>query len=175
MNKNETLEIVRFNEVSEQEYNDYIIEWESTNELIVPSATNRKGRSFLEMMNKWILDETDDAYKNGFVPSTLYYMINDNRKIIGAIHFRQQLNDRLIQNGGNVGYGIRPSERRKGYATIMLYKLLKMLKNQKNEKVLITCDEDNIASAITIEKANGKLQDKVSFQGVMTRRYWIYL
>ena len=57
----------------------------------------------------------------------------------------------------------------------MLEMMLKVLRHRGYSKVLITCDEDNIASAKTIEKAKGVLQDKVPFDGVMTRRYWIYL
>ncbi len=67
------------------------------------------------------------------------------------------------------------SERRKGYATLMLNMLLDKIQAQGCEKVLITCDEDNVGSARTIEKNKGVLYDQVPFDEVMTRRYWINL
>jgi len=161
--------------VTEAMYLDYIQEWEATSERVVPSSTNRKGRTFPEMMHKWTTDETPDAYKAGFVPSTLYFLVRNHSRIIGAIHRRHELNERLLQNGGNVGYGVRPTERRKGYASLMLKLLLTDLGKRNFGKVLITCDEDNCASAKTIERAGGIPQDKVPFEGVMTRRYWIKL
>ena len=169
------LRIVDYNNVVELNYLDYIKEWENSGELIVPSATKRNNMSFQELFKRWVVDETDEMYKLGFVPSTLYFMVDNNNQVIGAIHFRHELNNRLLQNDGHIGYGIRPSERRKGYASLMLNMLLVDIRSKGYEKVLITCDEDNIGSARTIEKSGGVLYDKVEFEGDMTRRYWVNL
>jgi predicted acetyltransferase len=167
--------LVRYDAVTESSYADYIAEWEAAGQAIVPSAANLKGRPFHEIVAKWRADETDEPRKSGFVPSTLYFLVSTDSRILGAIHFRHELNDRLRQNGGHIGYGVRPSERRKGYATLMLGKLITLLRARNLEKVLITCDEDNPASARTIEAAGGLLEDKVPFEGKMTRRYWVRL
>jgi len=84
----------------------------------------------------------------------------------------------LVDFGGHLGYSVRPSERRKGYAKTMLKAALDICKNNGIEKVLITCLEDNIASAKTIESCGGILEqiiyDDVSYKANM-KRYWISL
>ncbi|MBC7959878.1 MAG: GNAT family N-acetyltransferase [Vallitaleaceae bacterium] len=167
--------IVKHNEVSEAQYTSYIAEWESTGELIVPYATMRKNLSFSQIQDKWAESETKRAYQQGFVPSTLYFMVDGQGRILGAIHFRHELNKNLLNNGGHIGYGIRPSERRKGYSKLMLTQMLKMIKAKGYDKVLITCDEDNVASAKTIEACNGIFSDRIESDGEWTRRYWIEL
>lgn len=170
-----TPKLVRYDEVSEANYIDYISEWENHQEKVIPSAARRDGHSFLEMMKKWREDETDIVVSKGFVPATLYFLIDDTGRILGGIHFRHYLNERLRQNGGHIGYGIRESERRKGYAHEMLKSLLEKIKELDIDKVMITCDDDNIGSAKTIEGCNGILQDKVLSEYELTRRYWIIL
>jgi len=167
--------VVQYDQIASQAYEDYISEWENANEHIVPSSSKRNGKTFVQLMNKWKEDETDIAYKNGFVPSTLFFLVDDNQIIIGAIHYRHVLNQRLLENGGNIGYGVRASERQKGFASLMLNLLLEKIDNGNIDKVMLTCDEDNTASARTIEKCGGILQDKVIFEDVLTRRYWIEL
>lgn len=167
------LSIVDYKNVTEASFLDYIEEWEKSGEKIVPYSARRAELSFQELLMRWSTEESDEVYKNGFVPATLYFLIDNNRRILGAIHFRHELNDKLLNNGGHIGYGIRPTERKKGYATVMLNLLLANVRLQGYEKVLITCDDDNIGSARTIEKCNGLLLDKVEFDGKMTRRYWV--
>ena len=165
---------MQFDQVNEKEYLDFITEWENNPGKIVPGAINRKKRTFSEMMKKWADEEANVT--EGFVPATLYFLKDNKNKLLGAIHFRHRLNDRLKINGGHIGYGVRPSERRKGYATIMLMKLLEIIKKAKLiNNALITCDDDNIGSIKTIENNRGILQDKIEFEGALTRRYWIDL
>ena len=169
------LKLVRYDEVSEENYIDYVSEWEIHQEKVIPSATRRDDRSFSEMMKKWQEDETDIPVSKGFVPATLYFLTDDNGRILGGIHFRHYLNERLYQNGGHIGYGVRKCERRKGYAHEMLKLLLEKIKALNIDKVMITCDDDNVGSAKTIESCNGILQDKVVLENELTRRYWIVL
>ena len=168
------LKIVKYNKISESAYLDYIEEWELSGERIVPWAAGRENESFQDLLSRWATEESDEIYKKGLVPSTLYFLV-DKRRILGAIHFRHELNDDLLQNGGHIGYGIRPSERRKGYAGKMLLMLLETIRSKGYKKVLITCDESNLASAKVIENANGILHDKIEFEGETTRRYWVNL
>jgi predicted acetyltransferase len=170
-----SLQLVRYDEVSEENYVDYISEWETHQEKVIPSAVRRDGRSFSEMMKKWREDETDIPVAKGFVPATLYFLIDDSGRILGGIHFRHYLNEQLRQDGGHIGYGVRKSERQKGYAHEMLKMLLEKIKLLHIDKVMLKCDDDNIGSVKTIESCNGTLQDKVIFGNKLTRRYWIML
>ena len=170
-----SLNLVRYDEISEENYIDFISEWESQKERVIPTAMHRDGLSFLEIMDKWKEDETNIPVSKGFVPSTLYFLADDNGRILGGIHFRHYLNERLQQIGGHIGYGVRKSERKKGYARTMLRLLLEKIKMLGRDNVLLTCDDDNIGSIKTIESCNGILKDKVEFENKLIRRYWIAL
>jgi len=167
------MNLIRYDSVKENEYISYIQEWEEEGKTIIPGASDRRGRSLFEMINKWNFDETDETIIDGFVPSTLYFLTDDDSRIYGAIHHRHILNDNLKLHGGHIGYGVRPSERKKGYGSLMLKLLLERLDHSKNKKYLLTCDETNIASQKTIEKNGGILEMKIEFEGKLTRKYWI--
>ena len=167
--------LVKYNEIIKNEYINYISEWEKTGEKITPHSSARNGRSFEEMQYHWEYEGTDAIRGQGYVPATLFFLVDDTGRILGASHFRHELNEALIQYGGHIGYGIRPSERRKGYSTKMLGLMLDMLRDNGYKKILITCDDDNIASARTIEKNSGILENKVPNHQGIGRRYWIKL
>ncbi len=167
------MNLVRFDSITEDAYASYIKEWETEGATIIPGASDPKGRSFEEMIKKWHYDETDETIRNGFVPSTLYFLVDDESGIVGAIHHRHMLNDILRQHGGHIGYGLRPSKRNLGYGSLMLGLLLKRLKGTAATEFMLTCDETNVASQKTIEKHGGILETKIEYEGKMTRRYWI--
>jgi predicted acetyltransferase len=156
-----------------KEYNDYIDEWEKTEGKIVPYASRRNGIDYDDLINNWKEQATDKALKEGFVPSSLYFLIDENKRIYGALHIRHYLNDYLINYGGHIGYGIRPSERRKGYATKMLSLSLSIVEKLGIKKALVTCNKKNIASANTIINNDGILENEVIEDGEVIQRYWI--
>jgi predicted acetyltransferase/endonuclease/exonuclease/phosphatase family metal-dependent hydrolase len=167
--------LVEYTGIAEEQYISYMCEWEAACERIHPSATVRDGQNFHEMQEKWENSKTDSVYAQGLVPATLYFLIDNAGKILGAIHYRHTLNDSLMLFGGHIGYGVRPTERNKGYASKMLRLLLIKLKADGCEKVLVTCNDSNTASAKTIEKNNGVLSGTAEHEGIAIRRYWIYL
>ena len=91
---------------------------------------------------------------------------------IGEVHIRHRLNDALRQIGGHIGYAVRYGEWGKGYATQMLR--LAMLEAGKLgiSRVLVTCNDTNLASARVMEKNGLVMEDKVEVDGVISRRYW---
>lgn len=97
---------------------------------------------------------------------------SDN-KLVGTIQIRHKLNEKLLIHGGNIGYGVRPCERRKGYAKQMLQLALEKSKDLGLKRVLITCDKDNIGSSKTILANRGKLENELEHNGVLIQRYWI--
>lgn len=106
--------------------------------------------------------------------STNYFLVDDNERIVGMVNIRHGLNDYLRQVGGHVGYGIRPSERRKGYATHLLSEALKITDQLGIRSVLVTCNEDNLGSAAVIIN-NGGVEDEGFMEphGNLVRRFWI--
>lgn len=115
-------------------------------------------------INKHI-DEIDPTYAN----QTTYVLADDSNHIYGLINLRHELKGKLMEVGGHIGYGIRPSERKKGYATLQLKLILDKLKELNINQALITCRENNIASKKTMEKFIGKKDTLVpsNHEGIM--------
>lgn len=94
--------------------------------------------------------------------------------IVGRVSIRHELNDFLLNVGGHVGYGVAPEHRRRGHATEILRQSVALLAAEGVEKILVTCNDDNIASARTIEACGGVLEDVRPIEGeAPKRRYWI--
>jgi len=104
-----------------------------------------------------------------------YWWIVEEDKVLGAIALRHRLNDFLLRAGGHIGYGIRPSARRRGLATWALGQVLVRARALGLDPVLLTCAEDNVASARVIERHAGVLEDVRDTELGRTRRYWIAL
>jgi predicted acetyltransferase len=113
----------------------------------------------------------------GFVPSSMYWLIKEDNKIIGNSSLRHYLTPALEDLGGHIGYRIHPQERRKGYGTILLKMMLEKAREIGLKKVLITCDTDNVASAGVILNNGGVLasQGKSNRTDKPVSRYWIDL
>lgn len=157
----------------EKEYNNYIVEWKKSGEKIIPYASRKSMVNYEDLINCWKIQTTNKSYEDGFVPASLYFLVDENMKIYGALHIRHELNDFLLNYGGHIGYGIRPSQRRKGYATKMLSLSLSLVKQLGIKKALVTCDKTNIASAKTILNNGGVFENEVIEEGEVTQRYWI--
>jgi predicted acetyltransferase len=108
----------------------------------------------------------------GRVHCTYRWMVERDR-VLGAIALRHELNDFLLQRGGHVGYGVRPSERRRGLASWALGETLATAWGMGLQRVLICCDDGNVGSARTIERAGGVLENVLDLDGEAVRRYWI--
>ena len=156
-------------------------------------------RQLFDMMEEWLAAEQDfspyvirkndyrdfDRYlaeletkeeKDGRVPDSVFFCLDEDRDIfVGAVNIRHYLNESLLYTGGHIGDGIRPSERRKGYATAMIALALEECRKLGIERVLMTCDKDNIGSAKSIVKNGGVLENEVMEDGVVEQRYWIDL
>ena len=158
-------------------YHDQIIEmleeWYTSGEKIIPYAIRRLDYHNFEYYCKNL--EVRDA-QEGLVPDSTYFCLDEERNImVGAVNIRHYLNDALLLNGGHIGDGVRPSERRKGIATRMIFLALEECKKLGIEKVLMVCDKENIGSAKSIIKNGGILENEVVVDGIVEQRYWIDL
>ena len=109
------------------------------------------------------------------VPTTFLFAFVRER-IVGSVSIRHHLNPTLERRGGHIGYVVAPEFRGKGHATAMLRKALQITRDDLGlSQVLVTCDDDNVASIRTIEKCGGVLEDIVSGPDLdrPKRRYWI--
>lgn len=121
--------------------------------------------------------EREEGLPEGIVPQTTFWLVRGGNYIIGVTRFRHRLTPGLEQWGGHIGYAIRPSERRRGYATLMLKLALREAKKLGLKRVLLTCDPENTASARVMLK-NGAVQGTDSTHpetGKPHSRYWIAL
>ena len=114
--------------------------------------------------------------KDGWVPCSTFWLVGGSR-LLGGGSLRHRLNEDLLNEGGHIGYGIRPSERRKGYATQLLAMVLGKARQRFISRVLVTCDKDNVASVKVIQKNGGVLEDerRSARTGKVKQRYWIDL
>ena len=146
-------------------------------------------KQLTDMMDEWLAVEKDfspyairknletkEGEKPGFVPDSVYFCLDIDRNIfVGAVNIRHYLNESLYKSGGHIGDGIRPSERKKGYATAMIGLALEKCKELGINKVLMTCDKTNIGSAKSIINNGGVLESEFEEDGVVEQRYWITL
>lgn len=93
--------------------------------------------------------------------------------LVGRTSIRFALTDSLRREGGHVGYGVRPAFRRRGYATEMLRQSLLILSDRGIDQALVTCDDDNVGSARTIERCGGVFDDVVHVDHGPVHRYWV--
>lgn len=136
------------------------------------------GRNFAAVIADWKRAEQGEGRVGGTAPFRTYWLVRGDKDILGTVRLRLRLNRELLTEGGHIGYNVRPSERNQGYATAMLAMALDKFREMGGyDRILVTCDDDNAASARVIEK-NGGVRDSDSvspWSGKRVRRYWIAL
>ena len=110
------------------------------------------------------------------VAQTTLWLVKDDL-FIGCANIRHELNDFLMMFGGHIGYAIRPSQRRQGYATLTLRLALDFLREKGLTRALLTTAEHNIGSQKAIERNNGILENVAEYSWLDYKlpRYWIDL
>jgi len=113
----------------------------------------------------------------GYVRQKTFWLVRDDGRILANSRLRFELTPFLEHEGGHIGYSTRPSERRKGYGTIVCKLTFQRAKSLGFKRILITCDEDNVASARIIEKNGGRYENTVLSRETRKpkRRYWVDL
>ena len=170
------LRLIKLTKEYEKQLGEMIDEWKADQEL---NHTNR---------SPWAIFKNDyhdfDYYlehlevktpEDGKVPDSVFFLLDEDRnRLLGAVNIRHYLNEALLKEGGHIGDGIRPSERRKGYATEMIRLALIECRKLGIDRVLMTCEKDNIGSAKSILKNGGVLENEfVNSEGCVEQRYWI--
>jgi len=135
----------------------------------------------IDSFDEWLLhvekNSKEETMQRDWVVSSVFFGVRKrDNKIIGIIDCRHRLNDFLSEYGGHIGYAVRPSERRKGYATEMLRLALAHYRRLQVDKVMLGCYKDNLPSIRTIEKNGGVLEKEILYpDGKPMLVYWIDL
>lgn len=160
----------------QEEYLDFYNEWKDTGETMIPWVITKDPSNFPAMVQELLDAHNGINLPDSWVPDSTYWLVTGHNRIVGAVNIRHSLTEHLFNAGGHIGYGIRPSERRKGYATKLLALSLEKAKQLNITKALIVCDEVNTASEKTILH-NGGLRDEdfIEEDGNVVRRFWIEL
>ncbi|CAG9613246.1 hypothetical protein BACCIP111899_02460 [Bacillus rhizoplanae] len=160
----------------QNEYLNFYQEWKDSGEDMVPWVISKDPSDFHGMIQFLASSEKGENLPEGWVPDSTYWLVSENKKIVGAVNIRHQLTEKLLNCGGHIGYGIRPSERQKGYATTLLALALEKTKELGVRKALVVCDESNVGSEKTIIK-NGGIPDSnyIEEDGNVVKRFWIEL
>lgn len=135
-----------------------------------------EGYSFEQVLER-CLNMENEEYSKKFerCPARTFLLIRESdNKIVGSINIRWNLNEKMLQFGGHIGYGIRPTERRKGYNKINLYLGILEARKLGLEKVMLDCDVNNLGSDRTLKALGGKLErtEVDPSDGVLTNVYW---
>ncbi|MGN9809848.1 GNAT family N-acetyltransferase [Micromonospora sp. BQ11] len=129
-------------------------------------------QGFADWVDRLRAGEDEARLPAGRVPARYWWIVEDD-EVLGAVSLRLRLNDFLWRAGGHIGYGVRPSARRRGLATFALGAALAEAGRRGIDPALVTCNDDNVASARTIERHGGVLEDVRDTELGRTRRYWI--
>lgn len=152
---------------------DFLAEWEADGGRTMPYSARLLDMTWEDWLARTYRIEREPM--EGLVPAYTYFYMDEGR-LLGVINLRMRLNDYLRFVGGHIGYGVRASARRRGHATAMLGLCLREARALGLERVLICCNTENEASARTIVRNGGVLENEVIEEdGTPVQRYWISL
>lgn len=172
------LKLVFPTEIYKKQVEEYLKEHFENDEYIL---NGDGGLDEIKNFEKWLQKIKNDILEENIetdrVPSTLFLGVRKiDNKVIGTIQIRHKLNEKLLKHGGHIGDGVRPSERRKGYATEMIRLALEECKKMGIDKVLMACNEDNVGSRKSIQNNGGVLENEdIDENGKKFQRFWITL
>ena len=171
------LELVFPTKEHKQQVEEYLQEFLDNGEYeIAGDGGLDKIQNFDEWLKKIQNDLSIHSTEDNKIPATVYLTIRKlDKKIVGNVQIRHYLNKKLLNYGGHIGDSVRPSERRKGYATEQIRLALKECKKLGIGHVLMDCDKSNIGSAKSIINNGGILENEIYVNDELVQKYKISL
>ena len=157
----------------ESEAKDFKQEFFDTGEYVLNGS---ELLDYMDSYDEWIKYVTDntspDTVNPSWVVTDTYFAFDDNDRIVGIIDLRHELND-FLKDFGNCGYSVRPSERRKGYATQMLELMVRRAGEAGLSRLQLSVERSNEPSIKTITKNGGRYERSFTFEGEEADIYMI--
>ena len=174
----EKLKLIKTDKKLYNQYKEMMDEWRMEGSRISPwpLKINYHTEKYFNQMIEEVEKSSRGQTTEGYAPTTTYWLYDEeNNRLLGASNLRHYLTEQGIKYWGHIGYGIRPSERKKGYATELLKLTMQEAKKKNINRVLLGAYTGNVGSWKVMEKCNGKLENIVIEEesGLPIKRYWI--
>jgi predicted acetyltransferase len=160
----------------EASYRSLLKEFETRGEKLIPFPLSFPHENFPALIARLEENSKGLGLPDGFVAHSTYWLVTDS-EVLGVSNLRHSLTPALRKEGGNIGYGVRPTARRQGYGSDLLRRTLQRAKELGLAKVLLTCGEGNLGS-VNVILANGGVLESAEFvadRNEVVQRYWIDL
>lgn len=172
-----SVQLIKPSVIYKEHYMIFYQDWVQSGEDIVPWVVEKDPSNFTQYIEFLYAEDSEEKLKNpAWVPHSTYWLVNEDGHIVGAVNIRHRLNQKLLDSGGHIGYGIAPAYRRRGYASALLAETLQVTKSMGLDKVLLVCDKGNVGSERTILKNGGLFDSEFTEEdGNIVRRFWVVL
>ena len=158
-------------------YRALVREFAERGEPLVPFVLAFPNEDFDAFLSQLSACSKGENLPAGFVPHSTFFLVRNDTEVVGISNLRHQLTEKLRHEGGNIGYGVRPSARGSGFATFLLRCTLDRAREIGLSEALLTCGKNNIASVRTILRNGGELlsEEYLESRGEVVQRYRISL
>ena len=156
-------------------YRGLVAEFAAAGERRIPFVLDFDHSDFDALLARLYACSRGVGLPEGFVSHSTFWLVEDDALVVGVSNIRHSLTPSLLREGGHVGYGVRPSARRRGLGHEILRQSLLRARELGIGDVLVTCAATNVASARVIARNGGVLESQAFLpeRNEVVQRYWI--
>jgi predicted acetyltransferase len=171
----QTIELLRPSAAFRDSYRSLVVEFLAAGEKPVPFTLAFEHDDFDAFLYRLDACARGIDLPEGFVAHSTFWLVRDDTEVVGVSNIRHSLTPALRREGGNIGYGIRPSARRRGLGIMILRQSLARAAELGLTQVLVTCGKQNFASAKSITHNGGTFdsEEYLPDRREIVQRYWI--